>query len=585
MKQFCAIAIFLLLATLASGADKIPAGYTTSGGGPGPVTAADVLSALGNIESAGSVTAGTLIYGTTGFQSTGDGVAGSTAGNSRGTGAVDLQTNRSSATQVATGAQSVIGGGRRNTAVGTYDAVLSGDTNYVKRSEVLGTEIGSDAPSVIAGGARNYCFNYAAGVFSGKDNVTSGAASVIVGGSSNEIANAPHATIAGGVNNAILFGGDGSFIGSGSTNTASGNYSSIIGGYNNTASGDYSTVGGTGNTAGGDSATALGGNVHATGDYSIALGRAARALHSGSFVFGDATTTGYVDTTATDQFIAQAAGGIYFEGPVVVNETGADVDSRIEGDTDANLLYIDAGNDRVAVGLAAPEKKFHVKGDSLFSGAISALVHLRDEDNAADAKVFSLLDSGGSLYIVSRNDDFSAKLTLVQVDGTGNVLPGTTNAQDLGSGTKEWQDIFLINAPTVSSVRRLKENLRPIGDGESDALSALVPKAYTRETSATIEHYGFVAEDLEAALIANGRDPRTCGALTYGRDGNLIGIRYGELIPLLWRRMQRQKEIIQAQQAQIDQLVTYVQNLNQRVTALEGAASAGSNPGTALVMH
>jgi hypothetical protein len=47
-------------------------------------------------------------------------------------------------------------------------------------------------------------------------------------------------------------------------------------------------------------------------------------------------------------------------GQVVFNDAGADVDFRVEGDTDANLLFVDASTDRIGVGLNAPLQKFHV---------------------------------------------------------------------------------------------------------------------------------------------------------------------------------------------------------------------------------
>jgi hypothetical protein len=37
-------------------------------------------------------------------------------------------------------------------------------------------------------------------------------------------------------------------------------------------------------------------------------------------------------------------------GAVVFNDAGADVDFRVEGDTDANLLFVDASTDRVGIG-------------------------------------------------------------------------------------------------------------------------------------------------------------------------------------------------------------------------------------------
>jgi hypothetical protein len=70
-----------------------------------------------------------------------------------------------------------------------------------------------------------------------------------------------------------------------------------------------------------------------------------------------------VETSAgVDLFLINTLGGI------VVNESGADTDSRFEGDTDANLLYIDAGQDAVAVGTAAPDDSAKFQIDSTTKG-------------------------------------------------------------------------------------------------------------------------------------------------------------------------------------------------------------------------
>lgn len=44
----------------------------------------------------------------------------------------------------------------------------------------------------------------------------------------------------------------------------------------------------------------------------------------------------------------------------VWNETGADKNARFEGDTDASLLFVDAGVDRVGIGTNAPAEKLHI---------------------------------------------------------------------------------------------------------------------------------------------------------------------------------------------------------------------------------
>jgi len=50
---------------------------------------------------------------------------------------------------------------------------------------------------------------------------------------------------------------------------------------------------------------------------------------------------------------------------VVVNDTAADFDFRVEGLTDANLLFVNAGDNKIGIGIAAPNAKLEVNGDIL----------------------------------------------------------------------------------------------------------------------------------------------------------------------------------------------------------------------------
>ena len=45
----------------------------------------------------------------------------------------------------------------------------------------------------------------------------------------------------------------------------------------------------------------------------------------------------------------------------IFNDDGENTDFIIEGDADANLFYVDAGNDRIGLGISTPQSKFHVK--------------------------------------------------------------------------------------------------------------------------------------------------------------------------------------------------------------------------------
>jgi Chaperone of endosialidase len=107
--------------------------------------------------------------------------------------------------------------------------------------------------------------------------------------------------------------GDFGTVGGGWNNEAAGYAAVVGGGRGNTASGNQSTLGaGQENTAGGDFATVPGGsNNSAGGSYSLAAGRRAKASHSGTFVWGDATNAD-ISSTSSNQFIARATGGFAF---------------------------------------------------------------------------------------------------------------------------------------------------------------------------------------------------------------------------------------------------------------------------------
>ena len=65
------------------------------------------------------------------------------------------------------------------------------------------------------------------------------------------------------------------------------------------------------------------------------------------------------------------AGNVNFNGGTFIyNEAGADLDARFEGSGDANLIYLDAGNDRIGIKTASPSTELHVVGGVKATGNI-----------------------------------------------------------------------------------------------------------------------------------------------------------------------------------------------------------------------
>ena len=78
------------------------------------------------------------------------------------------------------------------------------------------------------------------------------------------------------------------------------------------------------------------------------------------------SSDGTVGTSSAHDFLIQRAGStrITLSGSsVVVNDSGEDIDFRVEGDTDTNLIRTDAANERVGIGTNAPSSKLHVNSE------------------------------------------------------------------------------------------------------------------------------------------------------------------------------------------------------------------------------
>ena len=123
-----------------------------------------------------------------------------------------------------------------------------------------------------------------------------------------------------------------------------------------------------------------------------------------------------------------------FDTPVIINESGGDQDTRIEGLNDNNLLYVDASTDRVGVGVATPTKKLDVAGDLAVSGGtlfLSQTAQSATGTSTADLTktVTELTLSSGSDACSLANGTVGQVKIFVVVGGSGSctLTPTTLN--------------------------------------------------------------------------------------------------------------------------------------------------------------
>jgi len=228
-----------------------------------------------------------------------------TGGNARGTNAVDWQTSRAAAAQVASGAFSVAGGAS-NTASGFNSIIAGGSSNSAGQFCFIGGGTNNTAQAtqygVVAGGQSNNSSGFHNFIGGGQSNTGTAAAAVTT---QSGTMNGTTAVTLSGSNASIRVGQviQGTSIAnftyvaaiSGTSLTLSQNASGsststlsfftphgvVVGGGNNQATGSYSFIGG-----GGDAGTAANRNV-ASGDWSaVGGGRGNTASGVGSFVGG-----------------------------------------------------------------------------------------------------------------------------------------------------------------------------------------------------------------------------------------------------------------------------------------------------------
>jgi trimeric autotransporter adhesin len=232
-------------------------------------------------------------------------------------------------------------------AIIANSAIMARSANSLSSLEVQQNTNG--APTLI-GGALN---NFASGGVVGA-TIGGGGATNYQGSSYTNSVTGDFGTVSGGYANTA---GNLAAVGGGNGNTASGYIATVGGGEGNTASGnDYPTVGGGGyntasgltatvgggfeNTASGSYATVAGGiSCIASGYAGFAAGVGAQAMHSGSFVWADASADSF-SSTANNQFSVHATGGVVLAGDVQIGTSAGDYHHlTLGGGNSSGFLY------------------------------------------------------------------------------------------------------------------------------------------------------------------------------------------------------------------------------------------------------
>lgn len=243
----------------------------------------------------------------------------------------------------------------------------------------------------------------------------------------------------------------------------------------------------------------------------------------GKILTASASTTD-VTVDQGNLVIGTAAKGITDSGGVarasinstatVINESGADLDFRVEGDTDANLLFVDASTDRIGIGYNAPDTKVHIRG----TGTQTLKIETATSGDPTLELSAAGVDSGQIWY--GRADS----RLYARSSNSGGVY--------LAAGGTTWTSV---------SDERKKDILEPIENAveKVSSLRAVIGK-YKADEDNTRRAF-LIAQDVQAIL------PEAVDS----SNADELGLAYTDTIPLLVAAIKEQQAMISELKAKV----------------------------------
>jgi hypothetical protein len=128
---------------------------------------------------------------------------------------------------------------------------------------------------------------------------------------------------------------------------------------------------------------------------------------------------------------------------LVVNDGGANFDFRVEGDTDANLLVVDASTDRVGIGIAAPSAPFQMAKSGYFRLGDDTWFHTIQSGTGNSSFDFTSNAGQGDAATAPIMKFFIGTVGGIteraRITGAGDLLIGMTASSDSTAGVRAFQ--------------------------------------------------------------------------------------------------------------------------------------------------
>jgi hypothetical protein len=280
-------------------------------------------------------------------------------------------------------------------------------------------------------------------------------------------------------------------------------------------------------------------------------------------------------------------------GEVVFNDGGANYDFRIEGDTNANLFFVDASAEAVGIGTTTPGATLDVAGSNgrlyLRDGSTNTakIVALNAAGTGAASLIFETynaetarIDSSGRLLVgtsTSATGGQATQYARLQVNGNTSGNPGVIalgsalNTASVISGSslgyltfadKQAGEYAWVGGECDGTPGTNDYPGRLVFSTTADGASRPVWYRSTCKSDCPEHSYwGFIAE--EVAIIDKRLVQWKTKEITYDEKGSAVetpcepepdGVAYDRFVPHLLNLIKRQKEQIEAMEARLSAL-------------------------------
>ena len=176
---------------------------------------------------------------------------------------------------------------------------------------------------------------------------------------------------------------------------------------------------GTGGKTGQNSGVTIDDSNNATGFANLTLTGELQTANIG-YTDGDNAITIADGGGCTFPAAAAFSGDVSMDGgSFVFNESGANKDFRIEGDSDQNLFFADASTDRIGIGTGSPAANLHVETSKTTGDYIGYFHNSRTSDGGEQYGV--KIEAGFDLYDAVFHVANGSNTKMFQIDGAGTT--------------------------------------------------------------------------------------------------------------------------------------------------------------------